>query len=624
MHVFCLWTLLAAVSTAAVATSSSTGNAPFAYNNETFLLHGKPYQIIGGQMDPQRIPKPYWRDRLAKARAMGLNTVFSYVFWDQVETTPGVWDFTGNNDVAEYFAIAQEEGLNIVLRAGPYICGEHDWGGLPYWLSNVPGMDVRANNAPFLNASKSYIDRLSTELWPLFVTRGGPILLVQLENEYGSFGADHTYMAALRDIFEQAFDVPLYTNDGGGQHYLAGGQVHGVLAEIDGAPQVGFAARQEYVTDPTSLGPLLDGEYYVTWLSTWGSNSTYQTDVGVPSLIEGVQSDLNWILTNNASFSIYMFHGGTNWGFQNGGVWSSALTPVTTSYDYGAPLDESGRTTDAYYAIRETISAFVSPNSILPVPEQSAPIEFAPVELTPVVAMFEALPAPVTRVIPSNMETLGQAHGFILYRTTVKTPVQGILSPGDAPRDRVLVYVNGNRTGVIDNIYPSPATVYLTLGEGDVLDLLVENMGRVDYGPRLVDQRKGIVGNVTVGGSVILDWEMYPLSLDEPPKPSAQPPSAALPYSLPMFYSGSFSVDLVGDTFLELTGWIKGVVWVNGINIGRYWIVGPQQTLYLPGCYLREGSNDIVVLNLEPTVNATAVSGISSRNWGNNPDPDAP
>lgn len=277
MRSFLLYAIVAAFLQGSVFVAAASS---FSWNNDTFLLDGEPYRIIGGQMDPQRIPYQYWQDRLHKARAMGLNTIFSYIFWDQLEPTQGNWDFTGRNNITEYFRLAQEVGLKIVLRAGPYVCGEHAWGGFPAWLSEIPDMEVRSNNAPFLAASKCYLDRLAAELKHLFVYNGGPVIMAQIENEYGSYGSDHAYIAALRDIFQDAYGLPLYTNDGGGQSNLLGGQIHGALAETDGSPQTGFAARDEYVTDPTSLGPQLDGEYYITWFDSWSSNNTYRTDSG--------------------------------------------------------------------------------------------------------------------------------------------------------------------------------------------------------------------------------------------------------------------------------------------------------------------------------------------------------
>ncbi|KFX93893.1 hypothetical protein O988_06585 [Pseudogymnoascus sp. VKM F-3808] len=624
-----LVTLIAAVASLGALGSEAT-SPPFTYNNESFLLHGKPYQIIGGQIDPQRIPHEYWHDRLYKARAMGLNTIFSYVFWDQIQPTPDSWDTTGQNNIREYFRIAQEVGLNVVLRAGPYVCGEHEWGGFPAWLSEVPGMVVRSNNAPFLAASKKYLDFLGHEFKDLLITNGGPVLMAQIENEYGSYGSDHIYMAAMRDMYRDAFaSIPLYTNDGGGKNYLLGGQISGALAETDGSPQVGFAARDQYVTDPSSLGPQLDGEYYITQgVEVWGSNRTHLSAEKSPEKIKVFQEELGWVLANNASFSIYMFHGGTNWGFRNGANRDNAkteLVPQLTSYDHATALDEAGRTTDIYYALRETISSYIPPDSIPDAVENTPLIEIPSIELFPAVALFDSLPRPTRATHPTHMEALGQAHGFILYRHTVRSATSGTLKTGDTPRDRILVYLNGKRTGVIDSIYRYPSTVTLALKPNDVLDILIENLGRVNYGSEIPDQRKGIVGNVTVGSTVLVNWDMFSLSMQEPPASHSPPPVLEnLTASGPIFYKGSFNVKSTGDTYLELPGWTKGIVWVNGVILGRYWTVGPQQQLYLPGCYLKKRNNEITVLALEPNRNQSDARGIQTRSWSNNPDPDAP
>ncbi|KAH8691660.1 putative beta-calactosidase [Talaromyces proteolyticus] len=630
-------------SFAAGSTSHKTVSS-FTYNAESFLLNGEPYQIIGGQMDPQRVPRTYWRQRLQMARAMGLNTIFSYVFWNRLEPEPGQWNFSGQNDIAEYFRLAQEEDLHVVLRPGPYICGEHDWGGFPAWLSQVPNMAVRQNNPPFLNASKSYITRLAQELKPMQITYGGPILMVQLENEYGSFGSDKTYLEALATILRDNFDLFLYTNDGGGESYLSGGQLHGVLAETDGDPRTGFAARDKYVTDPTSLGPLLDGEYYVTWLDTWASNYSFETDVGNAAATKEVISDLDWILSNNNSFSLYMFHGGTNLGFDNGGIWGGTyLEAVTTSYDYGAPLDESGRPTEIYYEIRDLISKYVPAGSIPAVPALPNLTTITNIKLEPSADLFDILEFFPTKSAdnPLSMEALGQSYGFVLYEHIATEFIQGTLTPGIGIRDRVIVYVNSIRIGVMDSTYTTPSSVTVSLQKGDYLHLLVENLGRVDYGQELKDQTKGIIGNVTVGinSTVLTGWSMYSLQLDSVPTASislSKPPNLEItkPQGPPVFYYGSYRAppsnspsSLSRDTFLSIPSAIKGVVWVNGINIGRYWTIGPQQSLYVPGCFLHDRNvlNEILVLELEPQANSTLFArGLDRREWFNNPDPDAP
>ncbi|KAG2183049.1 hypothetical protein INT44_006030 [Umbelopsis vinacea] len=320
------------------ATTANT-SVPFTYNETNFLLHGKPFQILAGQMDPQRIPQQYWRDRLQKVRAMGLNSISSYIFWDLLEPTEGNWDFSGMNNVAQYFKIAQEEGLKVLLRPGSYICGEHTWGGFPAWLSEVPGMVVRSNNEPFLNVTKSYITRLANELKPLLVTNGGPIVLVQVENEYGSYGSDKQYTSTLRDMWKEAgFNVPLYTTDGDGISYLEGGMIENVLAETDGGGgnvEGAFVTRQNYLANTTSSGPFIDAEYYTTWLDLWGSPHQTMDANGAKT----VMGDMDWLIKNGSSFSLYMVHGGTNFGFSAGADWSTVLTPVTSRQVIYYPLD---------------------------------------------------------------------------------------------------------------------------------------------------------------------------------------------------------------------------------------------------------------------------------------------
>ena len=622
--------------------SSTTAIPAFGYNNDTFLLHGKPYQMIGGQMDPQRIPRAYWRQRLQMARAMGLNTVFSYVFWNNIEPAPGQWNFDDRNDIAEFFRLAQEEDLHVVLRPGPYVCGEHEWGGFPAWLNQIPGLKVRQSNGPYLEASKNYLDRLGKELSSSQITKGGPILMVQLENEYGFFDRNDTnYLSALATILRDNFNLFLYTNDGGDAGALALGHLHGVLAETDGDPRTGFEARDQ-IGDPTCLGPHLDGEYYITTADRWGSNFTHTTASGNSSVTDGKLDDLNFILSGGNSFSIYMFHGGTNWGLENGGIGGdyNNTNAFTTSYDYGAPLDESGRPTEIYHQIRELISKYVPRGSIPDVPSTPSLAEISEFVLRPVVGLFETLQNPRTTnaSYPLTMEALNQNYGFVLYEHTVTTEIEGAISPGDRARDRVIVFVNGARVGVIDSLYSPPAAVQVSLRKGDLLQLLVEDLGRQDIASEaeMDDQAKGIVGNVTVGdGTVLEGWSIHSIPLDNIPSAvnAGNDALAIKADDSPVFYKASFQVSqsagvsLGRDTFLSLPHGTKGVAWVNGHILGRYWTIGPQQSLYVPGAYLNDGDapNEVVVLELEPRAETVfTAQGIAKREWFNNPDPDAP
>ncbi|KAF2095337.1 putative beta-calactosidase [Rhizodiscina lignyota] len=628
-------------------TSTQSASSPsFTYNSKTFLLNGSPYQIIGGQMDPQRIPPQYWRDRLTKARAMGLNTIFSYVFWNLLEPVQGTWTSAEPaNDIAEYFRIAQEVGLHVVLRPGPYICGEREWGGFPAWLADVPGMVVRSYNEPFLAASKSYIERLANDIRDLQITRGGPILMIQVENEYGSFGDEHNYTSALRDMLRENFEgMTLYTNDGGVDWTLEGGEVHTVLAEIDGDPTSGFKSRELYINDTTELGPLLDGEYYTWAPDQWGSYNPHNTTVGNPADVEQFVKDLDYVLGNqSASISLYMFHGGTNFGFGNGALWQNRTTAFTTSYDYGSPLDESGRTNDLYSTLRSTIQKFVPKGSIPDVPA-NLPRSTIPVfSLTPTASLFDNLGHAVSGQSPLTMEALKQSYGYTLYVHTAGSSTSGVVHPGDRARDRVIVYKNNVRQGIIDSQYQHPLNISVSLKKGDKLQLLVENLGRVDYYSRgnpyrnyLQDPYKGILGDVTIGEEVLKGWEMYPLSLDDvsfAPKAS-QYGAKVKADDPPVFYHGSFTVakpknsnPAVLDTYLSVPTGLKGNVWVNGFNLGRFWFVGPQQSLYLPGTIIKPGQqNDVVVLELEPGIRSGSenmvANGMAERAWGNNPDMD--
>lgn len=577
-------------------------------------------------MDPKRVPREYWQDRLEKARSMGLNTIFSYIYWDLLEPTQGQYDFTGINEIETWFQIMQEVGLYGVLRLGPYVCGERDWGGFPAWLMEIDGLVVRDYNQPFLDAAQSYIERVAQEVASAQVTRGGPIIMVQVENEYGNYGGNHAYTAALAVIFKENFQVALYTTNGGWASAVQGGTITGVLSAIDGSPQSGFQARNQYVTDPTSLGPLLDGEYYVTWYDYWGPKNGFDTDTVNSGAISGVLNDLELILSGGNSFSLYMFHGGTNFGFGNGGDSGSGYQSIITSYDYGAPLDETGRPAPIYDDILGVISKYVPSGSIPAFPSTPPMMSTPEIVLTPFAQLLNPLPsATQTSQNPINMEALGQQFGYVLYAYTATGSVSGKLQPGDGPRDRVIVYVSGVKEGVIDTIYSKPATVNVSLKQRDRLWLLVENLGRIDYGGAITDQRKGIVGSITVGATTLQGWSMYSIPLDAPP--TSLSGSVSIQSNMPpVWYSGTFSTSNSGsaaDTFLTLPGWVKGVVWVNGYNLGRYWTIGPQQSLYIPGCYLStNSSNTIVVLELEPSPRTKYVQGTATRSWYNNADPD--
>ena len=549
------------------------------------------------------------------AKSLGLNTIFSYLYWQDIEEHQGKFDFTGRNDVAAWFQAIQDAGLKAVLRPGPYVCAERDWGGIPGWLSQVPGLKIRSNNQPFLDLAAKYLARVGEQLAPLLITNRGPILMVQIENEYGYVGNDKSYLRALSNSISRSFPgLKQYTNDGASG--LKGGFLPGALAVVDGGgSENGFRTLQSSITDPSSRGPLMNGELWITWFDTWGPKKGHAGN-------NGNAGDVDYILANGHHFSLFMFHGGTSWAFGNGAQDGLPVQPFTTSYDYGAVLDETGRVASNYAPFRSAIAKKVS--SIPAVPSTPPLQAIANFPLAPVANWFDMLPRAVASSTPKVMEALGQVWGYVLYEHVATAAASGKVVPGNGVRDRVIVYVNGAKQGVIDGIYKTPATVNVNLGSGDKLWLLVENLGRADNG--FSDQTKGILGNVTVGGKTLTQWNHYSLPLDGAPSGLPSTAIGVKDNGAPMWYRGSFAntrSGMAADTFLDLPGGVKGVVFVNGHNLGRYWTIGPQQQLFVPGAWLNmNATNEVLVLELEPGTSTRVARGLATRTWGNNVDPD--
>jgi len=608
--------------------TAQAANGSFSWDKSNFYVNGNKYQIAGGQIDPQRVPRAYWSQRLQMAKSMGLNTVFTYLYWQDIEPHQGQFDFTGNNDVAGWFDEVAKAGMKAVLRPGPYVCAERDWGGMPGWLSQISGLKIRSNNQQFLDATNKYLAKVGAQLQPYLINNGGPILMVQIENEYGWAGGDHTYTSNLANILKNNFpNMKLYTNDAANTGALQKGQVPGALAVYDGTDMKGGVnVLKGAITDQSSLGPIMNGEYWVRWFDSWGSRNGHSSYDGDTNGMQGRANDLDWQLGQNYHFSIFMFHGGTSFGFGSGSADASPRQPMTTSYDYGAALDETGRPAQIYNYFRTAIAKHVS--NIPSVPSTPSLQSVSDFTLTPVLGMFDNLPSnPRTSSTPLLMEATGQVFGYILYEATATGSASGKLQPGNgAARDRVIVYVNGAKKGVIDSIYKNPATVNINLNQGDKLWLLVENLGRADNG--FSDQTKGISGDVYVGSTKISNWNHYNFPLETLPSAvSSGGGSKNVPAnSPPVWYRGTFKTSnsgMAADTFLQLPGGVKGVVFVNGVNLGRYWTIGPQQELFVPGAYLKQNEDNVVaVLELEPGTSSRVARGVAKRTWKNNADPD--
>ncbi|WP_455362510.1 glycoside hydrolase family 35 protein [Streptomyces sp. SYSU K21746] len=560
-----------------------------------FSLDGEPFRLLSGGLHYFRVHPGQWADRLRKAKLMGLNTVETYVPWNLHQPRPDEFTTDGALDVAAFLDLAAAEGLHVLLRPGPYICAEWEGGGLPSWLLADPEIRLRTRDPRFLSAVDDYFSRLLTPLRPYLATQGGPILAVQVENEYGAYGDDTAYLEHLADSLRRCgVDVPLFTCDQPGD--LARGRLPSVLATANFGSRSSQNLAALRAEQPT--GPLMCTEFWIGWFDRWGARHVVRDP-------DQAARELDELLAAGASVNFYMFHGGTNFGFTNGANDKHTYRPTVTSYDYDAPLDEAGDPTEKYTAFRDVIAKY-APVPSEPVPPRGPKLALGAVALTESAGLLpcvEALGEAVDSPRPLTMEQLGQDFGFVLYETTLTAAGPALLEV-EQVRDRAQVFVDGLPAGVLERENHEHALTATAPRAGSVLSVLVENQGRVNYGPGIHD-RKGLLGEVTLNGEEPNRWTSRPLPLTD---------LAALPFAAnaatpvgPTFHRGSFHVEEPADTFLHLDGWTKGSVWVNGFALGRYWSRGPQRSLYVPSPVLRAGANEIVVLELHAAHRARTV-----------------
>ncbi len=562
----------------------------FEIGTADFLLDGQPFQIRCGEMHFARVPREYWSHRLRLVKAMGLNTVCAYLFWNFHEWRQGRFDWQGQRDAAEFCRLAQAEGLWVILRPGPYACSEWEMGGLPWWLLKHPGdRFLRSRDPAFLTPARRWLAEVGRVLGPLQVTHGGPIILVQVENEYGYYGGDPDYMRAMRQaVLDAGFDVPLFAcnpSDAVVRSHLPG---LFSVANFGSDPAAGFAALAE-----VQKGPLMCGEFYTGWFDIWGA--PHRRGDTPPML-----RDLAFMLSRRASFSFYMVHGGTTFG-----LWAGAdhpFRPDTSSYDYDAPISEAGWIGEKYAQVRAAIRPGLRPGETLPEPPAPMPvIEIPPFELTASAAVLANLPGRSIAVRePQPIEQYDISRGIIDYRTTLPAGPAGVLEAASV-RDLAWVFLDGRPAGVMDARFRRFRASLPARSQPATLDLLVYTIARVNFGVEIHD-RKGLRGPVNFrpasGAPRVLEgWDIRAIDFDAD---GALPPLAWRPGPAtgPAFWCGTFRVDTPGDTFLDVSTWGMGVVWVNGRCLGRYWNIGPTQTMYLPGPWLKPGSNEIVVLDL--------------------------
>ncbi|RHI02690.1 beta-galactosidase [Bacteroides sp. AM16-24] len=568
----------------------------------TFLLNGKPFVVKAAELHYPRIPKPYWDQRIKLCKALGMNTVCLYVFWNSHEPQPGVYDFTEQNDLAEFCRLCQQNDMYVILRPGPYVCAEWEMGGLPWWLLKKKDVRLRESDPYFIERVALFEEAVAKQVKDLTIANGGPIIMVQVENEYGSYGKDKGYVSQIRDIVRANFgnDITLFQCDWASNFTLNG------LDDLIWTMNFGTGANvdQQFAKlkrlRPNS--PLMCSEFWSGWFDKWGANHETRP---AADMIKGIDD----MLSRGISFSLYMTHGGTNWGHWAGAN-SPGFAPDVTSYDYDAPISESGQTTPKYWALREAMAKYMDGEKQAKVPALIKPISIPAFRFTEMAPLFENLPAAKKDENIRTMEEYNQGFGSILYRTTLpelKSPAT--LTVNDA-HDYAQVFVDGKYIGKLDRRNGEKQLVLPACVKGSRLDILVEAMGRINFG-RAIKDFKGITKNVELSMDIngypfvcdLKNWEVFNIedTYEFYQGMKFQPIESLtdrLGQRIPGVYRAKFQVKKPSDTFLNFETWGKGLVYVNGYALGRIWEIGPQQTLYVPGCWLKKGENEIVVFDI--------------------------
>lgn len=592
---------------ALMATSSVFGAKKqpetFEVGNKTFLLNGEPFVVKAAEIHYPRIPRPYWEHRIKMCKALGMNTICIYVFWNIHEQKEGQFDFTGNNDIAEFCRLAQKHGMYIIVRPGPYVCAEWEMGGLPWWLLKKKDIRLRENDPYFLERVEIFEKEVGKQLADLQLSRGGNIIMVQVENEYGSYGVDKPYVSNIRDIVRRAgfTDVTLFQCDwasnftNNGLDDLVWTMNFGTGSNIDSQ----FAKLKELRPE----SPLMCSEFWSGWFDKWGGRHETRDS---KDMVAGLRE----MLEKGISFSLYMTHGGTSFGHWAGAN-SPGFAPDVTSYDYDAPINEYGQATPKFWELREMMAGF-SDKKLPSVPKAPMPIvSFPKVELTQFVSIDRGIDKRIESRDVKTFEDLDMGWGTVKYSTTLpEIKSQSLLTLKDG-HDYAQVYINGKYIGKIDRVLHESTLTLPSVKQGDVLVILVEGMGRINFG-RAIKDFKGITDKVLLSTEInghattfdLKNWEIATIPDDYQTVVNAFDGPMTLEARHDMlsgkmgYYRGYFNLKKVGDTFINMETWGKGQVYVNGHAIGRFWNIGPQQTLYVPGCWLKKGKNEIIILDV--------------------------
>lgn len=569
----------------------------FEIKSDSFYFDSKPLRILSGAIHYFRTLPPYWEDRLIKLKGAGLNTVETYVPWNLHEPREGEFNFEGLCDVERFITAAGELGLHVIVRPSPYICAEWEFGGLPAWLLQNEGIDLRCADKTYMGKISAYYKELLPRLAKHQCTRGGPVIMMQIENEYGSYGNDSEYLSFLeKEMRANGIDVPLFTSDGEQMFHLTGGTLPHIFKVINFStadPSDSFNSLKEFQPNM----PIMCGEFWMGWFDHWGENH-HAGEEAVAKFRSGAEG----LLKMGASFNLYMFHGGTTFGYMNGAnTLGTMYQPDVSSYDYDCGLDEQGNPTKKYYILRELIEKYTGKLEPINLPAPPETEAFGKVRLTQKAELFtqlEKLSGGVKKSAAIKpMEYYGQNYGFIHYRTKVRPVGETDVRLIDV-HDRAHVFIDGKKQGIIYRNDEDESIDYNFEKPETTLDIFVENMGRVNFGALLKD-RKGITEYVVVGGQKQFGWEVYNLELDDISKIDFQPLEEETLQG-PVFLKGEFDVEKVADTFLRCDSLTKGQVWINGFNLGRYWTPeGPQKTLYIPAALLKEGKNELIIFEMD-------------------------
>ena len=619
-------TLLSLMAALLVATPSFAQKAKgtFEAGNGTFLLNGKPFVVKAAEIHYPRIPKPYWEHRIKMCKALGMNTVCIYIFWNIHEQREGEFDFTGNCDVAEFCRLAQKNGMYVIVRPGPYVCAEWEMGGLPWWLLKKKDIRLRERDPYFMERVKMFEQKVGEQLAGLTIQNGGPIIMVQVGNEYGSYGEDKPYVSEIRDCLRGIYgkELALFQCDWSSNFEKNG------LDDLTWTMNFGTGAnindQFRRLGELRPNAPKMCSEFWSGWFDKWGARHETRP---AKDMVDGMDE----MLSKGISFSLYMTHGGTSFGHWAGAN-SPGFAPDVTSYDYDAPINEYGHATPKFWELRKMMEKYNDGKALPAVPKDVAPIITVPkFELKEFSSIFNGEDSQFKLPIRKEgglmtFEEMDMGWGSMLYTTTMpEIPAQSVITADF--HDFAQVFINGKYIGKIDRVKNEKSLTLPPVKKGDELEILVEAMGRINFG-RAIKDFKGIVGEVAITAEVEgiettwkpQNWVKFglPDSYEKAAdafvhnndytkaenegqrlgkKPQWNVDGLDL-VSKRGYYRGYFNLTKVGDTFLNFETWGKGQVWVNGHALGRIWSIGPQQTLYVPGCWLKKGKNEIIVLDV--------------------------